>query len=113
MNVAHILDELLYNPFRKNIGEHYITWNDITKPLEKVKGRHFVYCLMKQGEVIYVGRTCNLYTRLSQHKYRFLFDEIYLTEYNNYVDCCIAEQEGIMEYQPIHNINMVNRRRHN
>ena len=93
MNVAHILDELLYNPFRKNIGEHYIRWEDITKPLEKVKARHFVYCLMKQDEVIYIGRTRNLYVRLSQHKYRFSFDEIYLTEYNNYDDCCIAEQE--------------------
>lgn len=113
MRIETVLDALIYNPFRHNIGEHYLSWDDITKPLEKVKGRHFVYCLMQKEEVVYVGRTSNLYSRLSYHKYRKKFDEIYLTEFANYVQCCIAESDAIMEYQPIYNINMCNHRRYN
>ena len=80
-----------------------IDWSDITQKLYKVKGRYFVYLLLKNDEVIYVGRTYNLLCRLSKHKYSKDFDSIYLAEYETYAECCHAEKQITKYYRPIEN----------
>ena len=67
-------------PFGNTLLCAVISWSEITQKLNKVAGRYFVYLLIKDDEVIYVGRSFNLSSRLSWHKYRKDFDTIYLVE---------------------------------
>jgi predicted GIY-YIG superfamily endonuclease len=90
--------------FGKPILELLISWSDITQKLNKLKGRYFVYLLLKDDEVIYVGRSFNLSTRLSWHKYRKDFKTIYLVEYKTYAECCNAEKQITKYYSPFENI---------
>lgn len=90
--------------FRNPIMEYIISWAQITQKLNKVKGRYFVYLLIKQDEVIYVGRSFNLFCRLSWHKYRKDFKDVYLAEYETYNECCKAEKQITKYYSPAHNL---------
>lgn len=85
-----------------------INWNEITQKLNKVKGRYFVYLLLKNEVVIYVGRSFNLSCRLSWHKYRKDFDTVYLAEYGTYYECCQAEKQITKYYSPVENRLWVN-----
>jgi len=86
------------------IDSFEICWTEITKRLQKVKGKYFVYLLISKDDVIYVGRTLNLYSRLCYHKYDKQFDSVYLEEYKTYPQCCQAEKYLIKHYYPIENI---------
>lgn len=89
--------------FGNTLLEVIIDWSEITQKLNKVNGRYFVYLLINDNEVIYVGRSFNLFCRLSWHKYRKHFDKIYLAEYQAYNECCQAEKILTQHYKPIHN----------
>jgi predicted GIY-YIG superfamily endonuclease len=80
-----------------------ISRSEITQKLNKVKGRYFVYLLINNDEVIYVGRSFNLSCRLSWHKYRKDFKDVYLAEYNSYYECCKAEKQITKYYSPREN----------
>jgi hypothetical protein len=95
--------EKLICPFGYPIGEYQIQWSDISKVLGKVRGRFFVYLLIKNKEVIYAGRSQCLYERLCQHKYRWEFDSIYLLEYAQYHECAAAEKKIVLHYAPKEN----------
>lgn len=81
-----------------------ISWAEITQRINKVKNRYFVYLLINKDDVIYVGRSFNLFSRLSWHKYRKQFDSVYLEEYKTYAQCCEAEKYLIKYYIPTENI---------
>lgn|SRR5690554_3971021 len=85
-----------------------ISRSEITQKLNKVKGRYFVYLLLKDDEVIYVGRSFNLFCRLSWHKYRKDFKDVYLAEYETYAECCQAEKQITKYYSPVENKLWVN-----
>lgn len=74
--------------------------NQITLDLMKVTGRHFVYVLQKNQNVIYVGRSSNLYSRLVSHKSKKDFDVIMLYEYTDQGQCRDCEYFGIKHYKP-------------
>jgi predicted GIY-YIG superfamily endonuclease len=80
-----------------------ISRSEITQKLNKVKGRYFVYLLLNNNQVIYVGRSFNLSCRLSWHKYRKDFKDVYLAEYNSYYECCKAEKQITKYYSPREN----------
>jgi hypothetical protein len=63
---VQITDEAL--AFAKPMLCAVISRTEITQKLNKVKGRYFVYLLLKDDEVIYVGRSFNLSCRLRWHK---------------------------------------------
>jgi predicted GIY-YIG superfamily endonuclease len=75
----------------------------ITEKLVKVKGRYFVYLLLNNEEVVYVGRSYNLCDRLKAHKYKKDFNSVYLAEYNSYYECCKAEKQITKYYSPREN----------
>ncbi len=50
--------------------------------LMQVAGRNFIYLLCDKGEVIYAGRTRNLYARMLFHKMYKEFTDIILLEYS-------------------------------
>lgn len=77
-----------------------ISRSEITQKLNRVKGRHFVYILLDNNMVIYVGRSRNLSDRLHHHKHTKHFDSVNLYEYDNYTTCCIAEKELVKHYKP-------------
>ena len=85
-----------------------IDWDDITQRLNKLKGRYFVYLLLKNEDVIYVGRSFNLSCRLSWHKYRKDFNKVYLAEYKTHEECCQAEKQITKYYSPVENKLWVN-----
>ena len=93
----------LNSHFGKPVLCAVISWAEIIKKLYKVKGRYFVYLLANDDEVVYVGRSLNLYCRLSWHKYRKNFDKVYLAEYETYSECCQAEKKIIKYYSPVEN----------
>jgi len=86
------------------VFEATISWSEITNSLKKLKGRHFVYLLLKGSEVIYVGRSSNLYNRLVWHKYRKDFINIHLAEFKTHLDCRHAEKKIVKYYLPEKNI---------
>ena len=98
---VQITDEAI--AFGKPMLGAVISWSEITQKLNKVAGRYFVYLLLQNDNVIYVGRSFNLSCRLSWHKYRKVFDRVYLAEYNNYEECCCAEKEITKYYSPSEN----------
>ena len=77
--------------------------NQITLDLMKVTGRHFVYVLEKNQNVVYVGRSSNLYSRLVSHKSKKYFDVIMLYEYTDKGQCSDCEYFGIKHYKPMLN----------
>jgi predicted GIY-YIG superfamily endonuclease len=81
-----------------------ISHSEITQKLNKVKGRYFVYCLLKGDEIIYVGRSINLACRLAWHKYRKDFTDVAISEYETYKECCKAEKQITKYYMPIENL---------
>ena len=85
-----------------------ISRNEITQKLNRVKGRHFVYILLDNSIVIYVGRSRNLSDRLHYHKHTKDFNSINLYEYDAYDTCCIAEKELVKHYKPMLNKLWVN-----
>jgi len=95
-------------PFGNTLLCAVISRAEITQKLNKVKGRYFVYLLLKNDEVIYVGRSFNLSCRLSWHKYRKDFNEVYLAEYETYAECCQAEKQITKYYSPVENKLWVN-----
>jgi predicted GIY-YIG superfamily endonuclease len=94
--------------FLKPILCAVISWSEITQKLNKVRGRYFVYLLLNNDEVIYVGRSFNLFPRLSWHKYRKNFKHVYLAEYETYAECCQAEKQITKYYSPVENRLWVN-----
>ena len=103
---VEISDEVL--AFANPILCAVISRSEITQKLNKVKGRYFVYLLLKGDEVIYVGRSFNLSCRLSWHKYRKFFENVYLAEYETYAECCQAEKQITKYYSPVENRLWVN-----
>jgi predicted GIY-YIG superfamily endonuclease len=85
------------------LKEYKIFWDDISQKLNQLKGRFFVYLLLKGSEVIYVGRSRNLSCRLINHKYKKDFDIVYLAEFKTYSDLCKAEKKIIKHYSPVGN----------
>ena len=90
--------------FGDTLNEFKILKTDIIQKLNKARGRYFVYLLIKNDDVIYVGRSFNLFSRLSYHKYDKDFDAIYLCEYKTYLQCCFHEKQITKYYKPILNL---------
>jgi len=80
-----------------------ISRTEITQKLNKVSGRYFVYLLVKDDIVIYVGRSFNLSCRLQWHKYKKDFNQVYLIEYKTYHESCQNEKKITKYYSPSQN----------
>ena len=81
---------------------------DIDVSLMEDRNKFFVYLLTLNGEIVYIGRTSNLYSRMYSHKYKKDFTNVLLFEYNSYKEICKVENTLIKIYKPIYNINCVN-----
>lgn len=75
--------------------------------LMQVAGRNFIYLLCDKDEVIYAGRTKNLYARLLFHKMYKKFTDIILLEYSAN-DISDAEKQIVKLLKPTLNKCWVN-----
>jgi hypothetical protein len=80
-----------------------INRDEIILALMKANKRHFVYLLEKNNQVIYVGRSSNLYSRLMSHKSNKDFDSIKLIEYIDRSQMVDAEFYFIKYHNPVLN----------
>ena len=65
--------------------------------------RYFVYRLIKDNEIIYVGRTNSFIKRMQSHKLDKDFDKIEILTFDNPIDMQIAELYFISKYKTILN----------
>lgn len=92
MNLSQLVDVLTKKSYHR-ISDFNISWMDY-------KGRFFVYFLMDEDEIIYVGRTRSLYERIVCHKQSYEFNRFGLIEYNTYEESLIEERDWIKYHQP-------------
>jgi hypothetical protein len=82
---------------------YQINRDEIILALMKANKRHFVYLLEKNNQVIYVGRSSNLYSRLMAHKSNKDFDSVKLIEYIDRGQMVDAEFYFIKYHNPVLN----------
>ena len=73
---------------------------DFSKKWECLQGKFIVYFLELDDDVIYIGRSVNIYNRLVAHKMDKYFNRIYIEQYETYDLMCKAERCLIKEYNP-------------
>jgi predicted GIY-YIG superfamily endonuclease len=72
--------------------------------IKKTKDRFFVYMLMKENNIVYIGRTKNLKTRLEiQDRSNKDFNKIVITENINQFQNIEKEKRYIKYFKPIYN----------
>jgi len=100
MNLSQLVDVLTKKTYHQ-IGDFNIRWSEC-------KGRFYVYFIMYEDKIIYIGHTRNLYQRIVCHKQCFEFDRFALIEYNTYDESLSEERSWIKYHQPIFNIKSKN-----
>lgn len=65
----------------------------------KIKG-NFVYRLIYNNEIVYVGKSTQLCVRLNKHSQDKNFDKIEIVQFDNEIDMSIAEIYFINKYKP-------------
>jgi hypothetical protein len=74
--------------------------SEINVGLIKLKGKYFVYHLIKDNEVIYVGYSKNIYKRSKEHKYQKDFDILLLKPVDSLLKARILERADIFTLKP-------------
>jgi hypothetical protein len=100
MNFSQLIDVISKKTYHK-VDDFNIRWSEC-------KGRFYVYFLMYEDKIIYIGHTRNLYQRIVCHKQCFEFDRFALIEYNTYDESLSEERSWIKYHQPIFNIKSKN-----
>ena len=66
----------------------------------------FIYYIIKDDEVIYIGQTTSLTARITNHKTSFDFDEFRVAEVSDSVRLDDIEFMQIIEHRPRHNLGL-------
>ena len=77
--------------------------NTHSKLLRQYKKANFVYFIIEGQQVIYVGSTTNISTRISQHKKDKVFSNVLLIKYDTYENMYFAEKAIINSFKPVRN----------
>jgi len=67
----------------KSLKRAVIEITEVNIQLMQVSGRYFIYLLCNKDEIIYAGRTMNLYARLISHKMYKKFTDVIIIEYSS------------------------------
>ena len=78
-------------------------YEQFNQSFNKYKGKHFVYVLENDMEIIYIGHTKNIYTRIVDHRMTYNFTNFWLFEYDEKL-VLQKEREWIKSFQPAFNI---------
>lgn len=74
-----------------------------TNNLIKLQKKPCVYLLLKDNEIVYVGKSKNIFNRLSEHVDNKVYDSIFM-DYMDEKDLYLKELIYINRYRPIHNL---------
>lgn len=77
------------------------------KPADELKNFH-IYALWDQGEIVYIGQSTQLYSRLQTHKRTKDFDSFSFFECGNKQEMDIVESNLIIELEPKYNTDISN-----
>lgn len=77
---------------------------DINVKLNKLNGYAYNYVLALGDEIVYIGYSSSLYSRLVYHKQTKIFDKVLLIEFTNKRAALSLEKKLIKEYRPKHNV---------
>lgn len=82
---------------------HALTAEQILQEAKPAKRTSGIYFLIRDGEIVYVGQSVNVYTRIADHMRTREFTHTHVHE------CDVSEMDGLEEYyisllQPIENI---------
>lgn len=85
----------------------YIELNkaDINSKLIELKGIYFVYSLVLDSRIVYIGCSKNIYKRFKEHKYQKEFDSIEMFSMPGHREAKIKERELIFIHKPELNAN--------
>lgn len=94
----------------KNIDFNKLKCIDVANEFGNNK-QLFVYILVRDSLVIYVGMTGTLYNRISKHRTSKHFDKVYYIITENELDCSNLEDCLIYFLRPIDNFYLGNTKR--
>lgn len=80
-----------------------IKHGDINVQLMRIVGRKFIYMLCMDNIICYIGRTRNLYDRLTHHKMYKEFAEVMLIEFTCDDRMAVIERRLVQMLQPVLN----------
>jgi excinuclease UvrABC nuclease subunit len=90
----------------KTLEREYIVSRSFPKP--DVFGvncpRSGVYFLIKDGEIVYIGKSVNLRSRLNTHRREKDFDSVYVLECEGDFPLFMNEYNHIRKFRPVLNI---------
>jgi len=78
--------------------------NRINVDLIQYAGMYFVYSIYRNGEIVYIGSSKNIYKRFKEHKYQKDFEFIELIRCSDMREALTVEREMIFKHQPQENI---------
>lgn len=102
----------------KNISEFYRHGNNggyrgackdchslVGKEYHKLNSKtgYFIYRLMRNKRIVYVGKTTNLDRRIKEHRKSRIFSYVEYIEFNTEVDMILSELYFINRYKPLEN----------
>lgn len=104
--LSDICDQIEENKiFRHCATQDIIPASKLSSKLRQMFGKGFIYLLCDGSNVIYVGKTKNIYNRLFDHKYTKKFTDVILLGFNLYLKD--AEFMYIRQFMPTQNIHWV------
>lgn len=77
---------------------------EINVQLNNLNGFPYNYILCLADEIIYIGYSSSIYTRLFCHKHSKNFDKIIIVEFTNKKQALFMEKKLIKQYKPKYNI---------
>lgn len=80
--------------------ECVVQYNHTAETFRGMVGIYILYVLVKKDNAIYVGMTYNIFKRMSAHKVKKDFDQVYFIIVNNRVNLPLFEKRAIKYFAP-------------
>ena len=77
-----------------------------SEPVEILKERFYIYFLIQENELVYIGQTDNFVTRLKNHQKRITFDRYSIQHWEGTLEeVKLIESQLILHHKPWENKN--------
>lgn len=101
------LDSIKVDCIRQEIENNLLDYDEIIKEADGNKILCGIYFLINQNDVVYIGQSVNIHSRIAQHKNNKKFDKF------SYIECgkpelSHLEVKYIKKFKPKYNLNCIN-----
>jgi excisionase family DNA binding protein len=105
--IDRYLDSIKGDCVRQEIDNNLLNYDEIIKEAEGNKILCGIYFLINENDVVYIGQSVNIHSRIAQHKNSKTFDKF------SYIECekselSHLEVKYIKKFKPKYNLNCVN-----